>query len=100
MRVEIHKNSGFCFGVTQAISKIEELLQSNNELLCLGEIVHNSEEVNRLSQLGMHTITTNDIESTKNPFLPSHLRCGDKSCRKQYSAPLSPTSAGTPLYCR
>jgi len=53
--VEIDKESGFCFGVTRAIQRAEEELQ-NGSLYCLGDIVHNGEEVARLAQLGLVTI--------------------------------------------
>ena len=54
--VEIDKDSGFCFGVVTAINKAEEELSSKGELYCLGDIVHNSMEVERLSQKGLITI--------------------------------------------
>ena len=55
MRVEIDENSGFCFGVVNAIAKAEEELQ-RGELYCIGDIVHNSREVDRLKGLGLRTI--------------------------------------------
>ena len=54
--VEIDTGSGFCFGVTRAIGKAEEELQKGQPLYCLGDIVHNSREVERLRQLGLVTI--------------------------------------------
>ncbi len=56
MRIEIDKGSGFCFGVTRAISKAEEELSGGQELFCLGDIVHNGRECDRLQQLGLKTI--------------------------------------------
>ncbi len=57
MNVEIDTGSGFCFGVTRAIGKAEEVLQNNaRPLYCLGDIVHNSMECDRLQQLGLITI--------------------------------------------
>lgn len=53
--VEIDSQSGFCFGVTRAIQRAEEELQNGN-LYCLGDIVHNGEEVSRLSEMGLITI--------------------------------------------
>ncbi len=55
LNVEIDSGSGFCFGVTTAISKAEEEL-ARGTLLCLGDIVHNSGETERLSKLGLRTI--------------------------------------------
>ena len=56
MKVEIDKRSGFCFGVTRAIKTVEETLDSGGHLYCLGDIVHNSEEVKRLELIGLETI--------------------------------------------
>lgn len=56
MLVEIDNKSGFCFGVTQAIKKAEEMLLAGETLLALGSIVHNDDEVNRLKLLGLRTI--------------------------------------------
>ncbi len=55
--VEIDEQSGFCFGVTTAISKAEEELRNTGRLYCLGDIVHNSDEVERLRSIGLITIT-------------------------------------------
>ena len=56
MTIEIDTGSGFCFGVTRAIGKAEEELQQGRPLYCLGDIVHNGREVERLRQLGLVTI--------------------------------------------
>lgn len=56
LRVEIDDNSGFCFGVTTAIRKAEEELLAGGTLYCLGDIVHNSIECERLKRLGLVTI--------------------------------------------
>jgi len=56
MIIEIDQGSGFCFGVTRAISKAEEELTSGKPLYCLGDIVHNGQECFRLQQLGLETI--------------------------------------------
>lgn len=55
--VEIDKGSGFCFGVVTAIKKAEEELDKSGHLYCLGDIVHNSNEVERLESKGLETIT-------------------------------------------
>ena len=52
--IEIDKGSGFCFGVTTAISKAEEELYKSGHLYCLGDIVHNTAEVDRLASRGHH----------------------------------------------
>ena len=57
MFIEIDNGSGFCFGVTTAIHKAEEELDKTGHLFCLGDIVHNSNEVERLKQKGLVTIT-------------------------------------------
>lgn len=56
MVIEIDEGSGFCFGVTRAIGKAEEELSNGKRLYCLGDIVHNGKECNRLQQLGLETI--------------------------------------------
>ena len=56
MRIEIDDKSGFCFGVTTAISKAEEELQASRSLYCLGDIVHNGRECERLKNLGLITV--------------------------------------------
>lgn len=56
LTIEIDTGSGFCFGVTRAIGKAEEELQQGRPLYCLGDIVHNGREVERLRQLGLRTI--------------------------------------------
>ena len=57
MQVTIDSNSGFCFGVIHAIRTAEEYLRDHHELYCLGDIVHNNEEVKRLARLGLRVIT-------------------------------------------
>lgn len=61
--IEIDKESGFCFGVVTAIRKAEEELAKGGTLYCLGDIVHNSAEVERLCRKGLVTITHNDLAS-------------------------------------
>ena len=56
MIIEIDKNSGFCFGVVEAIRKVEETLQVQDVLYCLGDIVHSDAEVERLTKKGLITI--------------------------------------------
>ena len=60
--IEIDKGSGFCFGVTTAIRKAEEELNESGHLYCLGDIVHNTAEVDRLASRGLETITHEDME--------------------------------------
>ena len=56
VNIEIDNGSGFCFGVTTAIQKAEEELAKGNTLYCLGDIVHNGQECERLKKLGLITI--------------------------------------------
>ena len=60
--IEIDKGSGFCFGVTTAIRKAEEELEKTGHLYCLGDIVHNTAEVDRLANRGLETITHEQLE--------------------------------------
>lgn len=59
--VEIDVNSGFCFGVVTAIRKAEEELEKSGQLYCLGDIVHNAGEVERLCGKGLQTITHDEL---------------------------------------
>lgn len=65
-QIDIDNNSGFCFGVVTAIDKAEEELNTGGPLFCLGDIVHNSAEVERLRKKGLQTITHADLEKLKN----------------------------------
>ena len=65
MKVTIDEYSGFCFGVTSAIEAAERELQKGT-LFCLGDIVHNGQEVQRLEQLGLETIDYDDLRTLHN----------------------------------
>ena len=62
IQIEIDSGSGFCFGVTTAIKKAEEELARGKTLYCLGDIVHNSMEVNRLHENGLITINHDQLK--------------------------------------
>lgn len=66
LKIEIDENSGFCFGVTTAIKKAEEELQKGEKLYCLGDIVHNSIECDRLKRLGLITINHDEFGKLHN----------------------------------
>lgn len=66
MKVEVDSNSGFCFGVVTAINKAEDELGQAGQLYCLGDIVHNAREVERLREKGLETITHSDLDNLKN----------------------------------
>ena len=61
MEVTIDKNSGFCFGVVYAIEMAEEMLENDKHLYCLGDIVHNNKEVDRLNNLGLEFLVENEF---------------------------------------
>lgn len=65
MIVEIDKGSGFCFGVVNAINHAEKELVNTDVLYCLGDIVHNSLEVERLEAMGLRTIDHDDFTRLK-----------------------------------
>lgn len=65
MIITIDDNSGFCFGVTTAIQTAERELQKG-QLFCLGDIVHNGQEVERLDKLGLETIDYDDLRTLRN----------------------------------
>ena len=66
LKIEIDEHSGFCFGVTTAIKKAEEELQKGETLYCLGDIVHNSIECDRLEKLGLITINHEEFAKLHN----------------------------------
>ena len=65
-KVEIDEGSGFCFGVVTAINKAEEELTKGGTLYCLGDIVHNSREVERLKAMGLITINHEEFNRLHN----------------------------------
>ena len=66
IKVEIDEGSGFCFGVVTAINKAEEELVKGETLYCLGDIVHNSREVERLKTMGLITINREEFKQLRN----------------------------------
>lgn len=66
MKVEIDRRSGFCFGVIKAIKSAENELGKMPQLYCLGDIVHNGEEVQRLEKLGLKSISKEEFFTLKN----------------------------------
>lgn len=95
MKVTIDKYSGFCFGVTSAIQKAEQELQQG-PLYCLGDIVHNGQEVERLAAMGLKTIHYDEFNllhnvrvllrahgeppSTYQKAIENHIQIIDASC--------------------
>mgnify|MGYP006285123221 FL=1 len=74
LKAEIDEGSGFCFGVVRAITKAEEMLEEGGQVYCVGQIVHNEEEVSRLSSKGLITIRHNELKnlSHKNILFRAH----------------------------
>ncbi|NGM73893.1 4-hydroxy-3-methylbut-2-enyl diphosphate reductase [Sphingobacterium sp. SGL-16] len=66
LQVTIDKDSGFCFGVVYAIDMAEEILEQDGYLYCLGDIVHNDEEVARLKAKGLRIINHDALPSLQN----------------------------------
>lgn len=66
LQVTIDKDSGFCFGVVYAIDMAEEILDRDGYLYCLGDIVHNDEEVARLKAKGLRIISHDELQGLKN----------------------------------
>jgi 4-hydroxy-3-methylbut-2-en-1-yl diphosphate reductase len=66
LKVEIDENSGFCFGVVYAIEMAENILDECGKLYCLGDIVHNDEEVARLTAKGLKIINHEDYKNLRN----------------------------------
>ena len=63
MKVTIDKYSGFCFGVVYAIQMAEDILADEDQLYCLGDIVHNNKEVDRLNDMGLKIIDHDDLKN-------------------------------------
>jgi 4-hydroxy-3-methylbut-2-enyl diphosphate reductase len=66
LQVTIDRDSGFCFGVVYAIDMAEEILEQEGYLYCLGDIVHNDEEVERLKAKGLRIIEHQDLAGLSN----------------------------------
>lgn len=66
MKITIDQYSGFCFGVVYAIEMAESILKEEGHLYCLGDIVHNNKEVDRLNELGLEIINHNDLHNLNN----------------------------------
>ena len=73
-KIEIDRQSGTCFGVARAITRAEEELKKGGPLYCLGDIVHNNIEVERLAKMGLITIDHEEFKKLKNVrvFLRAH----------------------------
>ncbi len=65
IKIEIDAKSGFCPGVIKAINKAEKQLSEDHKLYCLGEIVHNSEEVARLNKFGLDTVNYEQFKNLR-----------------------------------
>jgi len=65
MKIAIDKNSGYCFGVEFAIQMAEDEMLSGEQLYCLGDIVHNSMEVERLAKKGLKIIDKDDLTNLR-----------------------------------
>jgi 4-hydroxy-3-methylbut-2-enyl diphosphate reductase len=65
LQVDIDPNSGFCFGVVYAIEMAEDMLAEQGYLYCLGDIVHNDEEVKRLEAKGLRIIDHNQLRNLR-----------------------------------
>lgn len=66
MKITIDSNSGYCFGVTYAIEHAERALEDDGKLYCIGDIVHNNKEIERLNKLGLATLNHEQFASLKN----------------------------------
>ena len=120
LQIEIDNGSGFCFGVTTAIKKAEEELAKGTTLYCLGDIVHNGMECERLRRMGLITINHDQLAQLRNAkvLLRAHgeppatyelarrnnIEIIDATCpvvlqlqkriKNQYEAPCVPSEAG------
>jgi 4-hydroxy-3-methylbut-2-en-1-yl diphosphate reductase len=69
MQIQVDEKSGFCFGVINAIKIAEEQLEKHGSLFCLGDIVHNNEEIERLKVKGLIIVNHQDIKNLYNTRL-------------------------------
>lgn len=66
MKVEIDPGAGPCFGVERAIDKAEQVLEAENKLICVGDLIHNEQEILRLERLGMQISSMEEVIENKN----------------------------------
>ena len=66
LKITVDPKSGFCFGVVYAIEMAENILKEDNKLYCLGDIVHNNREVDRLNNLGLEIIDHKRLSELNN----------------------------------
>lgn len=66
MQINIDPNAGFCFGVDYAINKAIDFIDKNHKIYCLGEIVHNEQEIKKIENLGLITIDFEKFKTLKN----------------------------------
>src|SRR5690606_9662414 len=69
LKVTIDHSSGFCFGVVYAIDMAEAILEEQGYLYCLGDIVHNDEEVERLKAKGLRIINHSDLKNLQHEIV-------------------------------
>jgi len=65
LKVTLDKSSGFCFGVVYAVEMAEEILEHEGQLYCLGDIVHNDMEVERLAAMGLKVISHEEFKQLR-----------------------------------
>ena len=65
IKITVDPKSGFCFGVVYAIEMAENILKKENSLFCLGDIVHNNREVDRLNKLGLEIIDHDRLKTLR-----------------------------------
>ena len=66
VKITVDSKSGFCFGVVYAIEMAESILKDENKLYCLGDIVHNNREVDRLNDMGLEIIDHQKLRELSN----------------------------------
>lgn len=66
MNIVIDEGSGFCFGVRRAIATLEDVLTKQQKVYCVGDIVHNEREIERLQAKGLEIINSDELSTLRN----------------------------------
>ncbi len=95
MQIEIDDMSGFCYGVVKTIQLAEDALNDGGHVYCLGEIVHNDEEVKRLKSKGLLIIDHDDLKNISNSTILIRAHGEPPETYRQIEDNANPLKEGT-----